>query len=154
MRLELEKRGVEGPWSWQMGVERFFILEGEGHKGLFGHHCLLLCNFVLLIFLWCDLELRELKKNIFGWTLNEREGHFGHCIANRGLVSWEGVGKGIKVRDLLALKTTGTHVGFRLTDKNATFKWCPSSRFSQSSCLNILDQMAKFWDVVQRISSH
>lgn len=54
------------------------------------------------------------------------------------------VGEGIKRRGLLAPKTTNTHVGFRVTDKNATFKRCPISRFPKSSCLTISDQTEKF----------
>jgi len=41
---------------------------------------------------------------------------FGYCV------TLSEVGEGIKIRDLLASKTTDTHVGFRVTDKRATFK--------------------------------
>ena len=98
------------------------------------------------------IQLKKVeKKNIF-W-LNKRKGYFSNYITNCGQQSRRRVGKGIKFRDLLAPKTTGTHVGFWLTDKNATFNLCPISRSAQSYCLNILDQIAKFRDVVQRISS-
>lgn len=63
---------------------------------------------------------------------------FIHAVTSRE------VGEGIKRRGLLASKTTTTHVGFRVTDKNATFKRCPISRFPKSSCLTISDQMEKF----------
>ena len=36
---------------------------------------------------------------------------------------------GIRKRDMLASKTTNTHVGFRVTDKYATFKRCPFPDF-------------------------
>lgn len=62
---------------------------------------------------------------------------------------WENKGIGT----LLASKTTGTHVGFKVTDKNATFKLCPSSRFTKSSCLATLDQIHFLGEVVSTISS-
>lgn len=78
------------------------------------------------------------EKKVSGMDLERVFSSFGYCV------TLSEVGEGIKIRDLLASKTTDTHVGFRVTDKRATFKWCPISRFSKSSCLTTLDQMENY----------
>ena len=56
------------------------------------------------------------EKKILGMDLERVFSSFGYCV------TMSEVGEGIKMRDLLASKTTDTHVGFRVTDKRATFK--------------------------------
>ncbi|KAJ6934102.1 hypothetical protein NC651_009220 [Populus alba x Populus x berolinensis] len=53
---------------------------------------------------------------------------FGYCVTTSE------VGEGIKMRDLLAPKTTDTHVGFRVTDKRATFNVGRKIGFRKLNC--------------------